>query len=160
MQTKLNLEHTVLKNATANLLRLGGSGIVALLLPAFLVRMLPKDVYGAWGILLQLTLYVTYFDFGIQTAVARFIAHESEIGSPASGDQIVSTAFLMLSGGALLAFVLVAVLALHIPDIFHQMPIALACPFRPKFRSAVRPRSNLVAGLSGFRSIAQRGQCR
>ena len=33
------------------------------------------DSYGAWSLVLQLSAYVGYFDFGIQTAVGRFVAH-------------------------------------------------------------------------------------
>jgi hypothetical protein len=44
MQHHDNLKRIVIKNASANLLRLVGAGIVALLLPPFLVRMLPRDV--------------------------------------------------------------------------------------------------------------------
>src|SRR5437763_11492664 len=74
-----NLGRLVAKNASANLVRLAGTGVVALLLPPFLVREMSKGAYGAWALLLQLTLYVSYFDFGIQTAVARFVAHADEL---------------------------------------------------------------------------------
>ncbi|HTM37405.1 MAG TPA: polysaccharide biosynthesis C-terminal domain-containing protein [Terriglobales bacterium] len=120
-----NLSRTVVKNAWANLARLTGSGIVALLLSPFLVRALAKDVFGAWSLLLQLTLYVTYLDFGIQTAVSRFVAHAEELGDSKQRDGIVSTAFAMLSCAALLGCVLVVVLAWQLPNLFRQMPPAL-----------------------------------
>src|SRR5438552_510893 len=113
MQHHDNLKRIVIKNASANLLRLVGAGIVALLLPPFLVRMLPKDVYGAWALLLQLTLYVGYLDFGIQTAVARFVAHTTELGDFEQRDGIVSTALIMLSGAAILGVLLTIVLVLR-----------------------------------------------
>ncbi len=128
MQHHDNLKRTVIKNASANLLRLVGSGIVALLLPPFLVRMLPKDVYGAWALLLQLTLYVGYLDFGIQTAVARFVAHTTELGDFEQRDGIVSTALVMLSGAAILGVLLTIVLVLRLPEIFSQMPQAISHP--------------------------------
>jgi len=120
-----SLGRTIFRNASANLVRLIGSGIVALLLPPFLVRALSRDVYGAWALLLQLTLYVGYFDFGIQTAVARFIAHESELGAWEKCGEIVSTSFAMLCGASVLAIAMIAALALHISNIFPQMPSSL-----------------------------------
>jgi O-antigen/teichoic acid export membrane protein len=123
-----NLNRTVVKNASANLVRLAGSGIVALLLPPFLVRMLPKDTYGAWALLLQLTLYVSYLDFGIQTAVARFVAHTDELNQTEERNGIVSTAFAMLSAAAVLGCMLIALLAWLIPGMFHQMPAGLYHP--------------------------------
>jgi O-antigen/teichoic acid export membrane protein len=128
MQHDDNLKRTVIKNAAANLLRLAGSGVVALLLPPFLVRMLPKDVYGAWALLMQLTLYVGYLDFGIQTAVARFVAHTTELGDFEQRDGIVSTALVMLSGAAILGAVLTIVLVLRLPEIFSQMPPGISHP--------------------------------
>lgn len=122
------LTQKVVKNASANLGRLAGAGIVALLLPPFLVRQLPKDVYGAWALLLQLTLYVSYLDFGIQTAVSRFVAHTDELGEEEKRDGIVSTAFLMLLAAAVLGCALVAVLAWQLPGMFRQMPSSLYHP--------------------------------
>lgn len=128
MQVVDNLNRTVVKNASANLVRLAGSGIVALLLPPFLVRVLSKETYGAWALLLQLTLYVSYLDFGIQTAVARFVAHTHELNQVEERNGIVSTAFAILSGAALVGCVLIVVLAWFIPGMFRQMPPTLYHP--------------------------------
>ena len=119
-----------MKNASVNALRLGGAGVVALLLPPFLVRELDKPTYAAWALLLQLTLYVGYFDFGIQTAVARFVAHADELHDAKQRDGILSTALLMLTGGAILAVALIVVLTWRLPQIFRQMPAELINPAR------------------------------
>ena len=128
MQHEDNLKRTVIKNASANLVRLAGSGVVALLLPPFLVRMLPRDVYGAWALLLQLTLYVGYLDFGIQTAVARFVAHANELDHCEERDGIVSTAFVMLTIAMGFGCLLVVLLVWQLPVIFRQMPAELYRP--------------------------------
>jgi len=125
MMTKSSLSRTVCKNASANLLRLAGSGIVALLLPPFLVRMLPTETYSAWALLLQLTLYVGLLDFGIQTAVARFVAHADERHNPDERDGSVSTAAALLVVAAIVGFCLVALLAWQLPRIFTSMPAHL-----------------------------------
>jgi O-antigen/teichoic acid export membrane protein len=128
MSTSPSLTNTIVKNASANLVRLAGAGVIALLLPPFLVRELSKDAYGAWSLLLQLTLYVGYLDFGIQTAVSRFVAHAEELGDNKQRDGVVSTAFVMLSVAALLGCALVVVLAWQLPNLFRQMPSALYQP--------------------------------
>src|SRR5262249_21418674 len=122
------VERTIVKNASANLLRLVGSGVVALLLPPFLVRMLPKEVYGTWSLLLQLTLYVTYLDFGVQTAVAKFVAHANELGDADGRDEVVSTATLMLSVAAVIGTVLIVFLSWQLPQFFPGMPAFLQRP--------------------------------
>jgi O-antigen/teichoic acid export membrane protein len=126
--THNSLHRLIVKNAFANLVRLAGAGIVALLLPPFLARELPKDVYGAWALLLQLALYAGYLDFGIQTAVARFVAHANELNDADQRDGIFSTAFALLAGAGLLGCALVVGLAWQIPHIFHQMPAYLYHP--------------------------------
>lgn len=120
-----NLERTIVRNASTNLVRLAGSGVIALVLPAVLVRTLPPDTYGAWALLLQLTLYVAYLDFGIQTAVAKFVAGADELNDTQQRDGIVSTSFAMLVFAALIGLVLIATLAWQLSNIFPQMPRAL-----------------------------------
>ena len=119
------LGQTVFKNASVNLVRLIGSGIVALLLPPFLVRMLPTATYSAWALLLQLTLYVGLLDFGIQTAVARFVAHADELNDLEQRDGVASTALVLLSLVAVLGFCLCGALAWQLPHVFKAMPIDL-----------------------------------
>lgn len=118
----------MVKNASVNLARLAGAGVIALLLPPFLVRALPKDVYGAWALLLQITLYVGYLDFGLQTAVSRFVAHADELNDVSQRDGVVSTAFALLAGAMLLGTLLVVVLAWQLPGLFRQMPASLLHP--------------------------------
>lgn len=123
-----DLGRIVVKNASVNVLRLAGAGVVALLLPPFLVRELDKPTYAAWALLLQLTLYVGYFDFGIQTAVARFVAHADELQDARQRDGILSTALLLLSIAAILGGALVVLLAWRLPQMFRQMPAELIDP--------------------------------
>lgn len=125
MTAKRSLRGGVIKNASANLVRLAGSGIVALLLPPFLVRRLPTDTYSAWALLLQLTLYIGLLDFGIQTAVARFVAHADELRDAHRRDGMASTAAVLLGLAAIAAFLFIAVLAWQLPRIFTAMPAQL-----------------------------------
>jgi O-antigen/teichoic acid export membrane protein len=122
------IEQTIVKNASANLIRLAGSGIVALLLPPLLARMLPKETFGTWALLLHLTLYVSYFDLGMQTAVARFVAHADELNDAHQRNGIVSTAFVALAFAALASCLAIVVVSWNIPALFPQMPLALVRP--------------------------------
>jgi O-antigen/teichoic acid export membrane protein len=125
MQTTQSLKQTVLRNASANLLRLAASGIVALLLPPFLVRMLPTETYSTWALVLQVTAYLGFLDFGIQTAVARFVAHADELNDPAQRNGIASTAFVLLAFASGLGMFVIGVLAWQLPHIFKAMPVSL-----------------------------------
>jgi O-antigen/teichoic acid export membrane protein len=68
------IRFTIIKNALANLLRGGATAVVALGLPHFLTRSLDSNRFAAWCLVLQIAAYAGYFDFGLQTAVARYLA--------------------------------------------------------------------------------------
>ena len=89
-------EFVLLKNAAANVVRGGAAAIVALILPPFLTRLMNPDSYGTWALVLQLSAYVGYLDFGIQTAIGRFMAHANARGDTEHRDRVVSTATVAL----------------------------------------------------------------
>ena len=99
--------------------------MVAIILPPFLTRLMSADSYGAWALVLQLSAYVGYLDFGIQTAVGRFVAHANEMRNAEYRDRIVSTAIAALSTAAILAIGGSIGLVALFPHIFRQMPVSL-----------------------------------
>ncbi len=116
---------TVIKNALANVMRGGASAVVALALPHFLTRALDHDRFAAWALMLQIAAYANYLDFGLQTAVARYLAQAMERGDNAQRDRLVSTAFAMLAGGGALALLVIGVVAWQLPRIFHGVPLQM-----------------------------------
>ena len=116
---------TIVKNAFANLCRGGAAAVVALLLPPFLTRILSKDAYGTWLLILQLSTYVGFLDFGIQTAVGRYVAHCNEIGDAKQRDSIVSTSLAVLIVAGLVAMGGITLLSWQLPYLFKDMPAQL-----------------------------------
>jgi O-antigen/teichoic acid export membrane protein len=112
----------LLKNAFANVARGSSAAFVAILLPPFLTRLMSSDAYGAWSLVLQLSAFVGYLDFGIQTAIGRFIAHTGESGNTEKRDRIVSTSSAALAAVGIAGLVGTLGLALLLPHIFHQLP--------------------------------------
>ncbi len=119
------LNQTIAKNATANLLRGGATAAVALLLPHFLTHALDRDRFSAWSLMLQIAAYVGYLDFGLQTAVARFIAQTTELQQLDRREQLIGTARTLLSAAALLGALVIAVVILDIQHFFKGVPPAL-----------------------------------
>jgi O-antigen/teichoic acid export membrane protein len=122
---KRNEKLILVKNAAANVVRGSASAVVAVVTPLFLVRLMSVDSYGVWSLVLQLSAYVGYLDFGIQTAVGRFVAHSNEKSDEAQRDGIVSTSFAALT--VIGAVVLLASfgVAFLFPHVFRHMPSAL-----------------------------------
>lgn len=115
----------LIKNAVANVVRGSSAALVALVLPPFLVRVLSTDAFAAWSLVLQLSLYTGFLDFGIQTAVGRFVAHSEELKDHHQRDRVVSTSFVLLLGSGVVAFAAMLLLAWFLPVLFAGLPPAL-----------------------------------
>jgi O-antigen/teichoic acid export membrane protein len=109
----------------ANIAIGSASAIIALILPPILVRWLPKDVFGTWSLVLQVGAYVGFLNFGIQTAVGRYVSHYTALGDIKERDRLVSTAFIMLTIAAIVAMLIISIVGLFISELFRQMPITL-----------------------------------
>lgn len=134
----------LVKNAAANVVRGGAAAMMALILPPFLARLMRTDSYGAWLLILQLSAYVGYLDFGIQTAVGRFVAHANEQGDAEGRDRIINTSLAVLTVAGAIACAVSVVMALLVPYIFWQMPLFLVRDVRI---ALVLVASSLAIGL-------------
>jgi O-antigen/teichoic acid export membrane protein len=112
----------LLQGSASNLVRMLLSMMVSLLLPRFLVHRMTPAEYSAWFLILQLSAYVTYLDFGVQTAIGKFVAEYDALGDRSAARAMVSSAFSLLSIAAMIGCILVAVLTYRVPQLFHQMP--------------------------------------
>ncbi len=115
----------IFKNAFASIARGGAGALVAIILPPFLTKILAKDAYNTWLLILQLSTYVNFLDCGMQLGVGRFVAHYTELEDIPKRNGIVSTAIVLLSGLSTIAMVGIATLAWQLPNLFKDMPAAL-----------------------------------
>ena len=121
---------TTTKNAIANLVRGCATAAVAITLPRFLTRLLDVEHFAAWSLILQISAYASYLDFGLQTAIARFIAHAVELEQKERQAKLVSTALSLLSFAALIAFAVISVVIWQFPRLFDGIPNGLLPEFR------------------------------
>jgi O-antigen/teichoic acid export membrane protein len=115
----------VLQGSLSNLLRLLLSLAFSLYLPHFLVHHLVPAEYSAWVLILQLAAYINYFEFGIQTAVSKFVAEYDARGDRNELNRTVSSAFLLLVAGGSIGLAAIAILSWKVPALFHGMPVSL-----------------------------------
>jgi O-antigen/teichoic acid export membrane protein len=117
--------HTVAKNSAANVTRLAVTSLVSIFLPAYLTHHLPVKTYGAWVLILQLSAYVGYLDFGVQTAVSKYIAEYEAKRDPAGCSRCASVGLVIMLAASALGVLLTLILAWQVPNIFRTMPHAL-----------------------------------
>jgi O-antigen/teichoic acid export membrane protein len=112
----------LIKNAFANVVRGSSSALIALLVPPFLINSLSTEEFSAWILILQLSTYSNYLDFGIQTAVGRFVAYTNELDDREGRDRIINTAFIFLTSSAAFAICIILLGAWQLNNIFPQLP--------------------------------------
>ena len=113
--------------------------LVSLVLPPFLVHRMAPAEYSAWVLILQLSAYVNMLDFGLQTAIGKYVAEYDASGDREASHHLLSTSFTILAVAAAVACVAIAVMVWGVPQLFHQMPAGLV----PAVRIAL-----LAVGLS------------
>jgi O-antigen/teichoic acid export membrane protein len=126
----MSKKRKVLQGSASNLVRLLLSMLVSLVLPPFLVHRMPPAEYSAWVLILQLSAYVNLLDFGLQTAIGKFVAEYDASGDRDASHGIVSTSFTLLAAAAIIACAAVVVMSWLTPKLFHQMPPALMSEVR------------------------------
>src|ERR1035438_8929041 len=62
------------RNVLISGLRTAVFAFSGVMVPAFLTHRLPPETYGAWTLILQIAGCISYLEFGIQIAVAKYIA--------------------------------------------------------------------------------------
>jgi O-antigen/teichoic acid export membrane protein len=116
---------TFIRNSAASAGGMVVTSLIALLLPPFLVHRLTPAVYSAWVLILNLGAYVGYFDFGVQTAVSKFVAEHDARGDYESCSRCASTGMAIMLCGMVLGMALSVGLAASVPTLFRNMPAAL-----------------------------------
>jgi O-antigen/teichoic acid export membrane protein len=103
---------------------------VAIALPRFFTRLLDTERFAAWSLILQIAAYASYLDFGLQTAIARFVAEAIELEHKERQEKLISTALILLSLAALIAFAIISIVIWQFPHLFGGIPLGLLPEFR------------------------------
>lgn len=113
---------TITGNAVANLFRIGASWLSVLILPSILVRFLDKQTYATWILILQVGVYISLFDNGIQSVIGRFVGRANELNDQELMRRTLSSAACILSVAALIASIAVLILAWQFNVFFKGAP--------------------------------------
>lgn len=114
-------DRTLIRRAGANLARGLGGSLPLALLPPLLARRLGGDEFALWVLVVQLASYVSYFEFGIQTAVSKTVATSTASGNLEASRGPVAAGLRLLVSAAFLGLGLALISVAVLPHIF-QVP--------------------------------------
>ncbi len=120
----------VFKNAAANIVRGLATAAVALILPHFLIHSLDNDRFAIWALILQIASYISFLDFGLQTAIARFLAHANGSGETERLDAFIATSLALLSGAGVLGIAAATLFVSQAQHFFPGVPPSLLFEFK------------------------------
>jgi len=113
------------KNAISNVINGASSAAFAIILPYFFVRYFDRAEFGVWLLVLQLAAYINYFNFGVQTAIGRYVSQAIGTGDRNLAERILTAGVQILAVLAVLGFFVMAGLAWSFPLIFRQVDTKL-----------------------------------
>lgn len=118
----MNLKRQTIKNVGASWLRQLVSLTVGFFLAPFVLHKLGDDQYGLWVLLLSVFGYYGLFDFGIRSAVVKYVA---EFNTTADVDRLrrtINTIIFMYSCIGLAIFIVIEVGSFFVGSLFHLPP--------------------------------------
>jgi O-antigen/teichoic acid export membrane protein len=120
-----SMRKLVIRNGIANVTRVAIFGFAGFVIPVVLVRRLTPQTYNIWLLMLQLGAYVSFLDFGFQTAVSKFIAEFDARNEYEECGRILSNAVILLIAVALIGILGLLSISLLVPRLFPQIPASL-----------------------------------
>jgi O-antigen/teichoic acid export membrane protein len=116
---------TFTRNSMLSVGRVFATAALALLLPSYLTHKLSVLTYAAWVLILQVSAYVGYLEFGIQAGVSKYVAEYDAKGDAAGSSMRASVGLALMLVASVFGVVLTLILAWQVPAIFREMPPAL-----------------------------------
>jgi O-antigen/teichoic acid export membrane protein len=116
---------TFTRNSILSVGRLFITSALALILSSYLTRTLPVKIFSAWVLILQVSAYVSYLEFGIQSGIAKYVAEYDARSDAAGANMRASAGLALMVIASALGVVLTLILAWQVPAIFHEMPASL-----------------------------------
>lgn len=112
------MNQVLVKNISFNLMGMFSAIIYTFLLVPIVIKGLGDTHYGLWNLIMSCVGYMAVLDFGIQTAVSRYVARYRGLGDKNGVESVYSNALVMYASTAVLALVGCIILAFNIEAVF------------------------------------------
>jgi len=103
-------------NTVVNYLAYSSNIIIALVLSPYVVSYLGDTFYGVWSIIVALTGYYSFLDFGIRQGVSQYVSRYLSSGDYKNFNKTLNSALVMLSGIGVAAALITVLVGLQFGD--------------------------------------------
>ena len=114
----MNLGSRAAANVTSSWLKLAVQLGVAVVVSPFMLHKLGDSAFGVWILVLSLTGYLGFFDFGVRASIGRYVARFAATGDLEQLRRFVNTALAACSVLGLLALVLTGLGSIYLSALF------------------------------------------
>ncbi|WP_446744554.1 lipopolysaccharide biosynthesis protein [Silvibacterium acidisoli] len=113
------------RNVVISSMRLFVMAASGLALPAFLTHHLPPSTYSAWVLILQVAGYVSYLEFGVTTAISKYVAEHAAANDMEACNRHASAGVTITCVSGVIGVLISILLAFSVPTLFHDIPATL-----------------------------------
>ena len=113
------LRKTIIRNASSSFAAQAIGAFTAIFITPFIVRSLGQSVYGLWMLVASFVGYFGMTDFGLRSAVGRFIALYRAKNDPENMNRVIVTALVLLSAACVLIIIVTLASSLFFTRMFH-----------------------------------------
>lgn len=133
----------ILENVFSNWAGLVVTVIIAFIVSPVIVNSLGKEIYGVWTLIVSITGYFTVLDFGVNTAIVRYVSSSVAKHDYAAARSVYSTSLAIFALMALCIIIFSLIFGYFLPDIFEINQVARLYLYAVFIVSA----ADLAAGL-------------
>lgn len=153
--------HKIIGNIFSNWAGLIVSVIIAFVVSPIIVNTLGKELYGIWTIIISITGYFTVLDFGVNTAIVRYVSSSFAQKNYTAARSVYSTSIIIFAIVAIAILLFSAIFGYFLPDIFDIHQVARSYIYIVFVISAIDLASGLIfsvilgslVGLQEFKLI-------
>lgn len=113
------------RNSILSVSRLFAASAIALILPGYLTHRLSVQTYAAWVLILQVSAYVSYLDFGVQAGISKYVSEYIARNDSEGASKRASAGLALMLIASMLGVVLTLIVVWQVPQLFHEMPATL-----------------------------------
>jgi O-antigen/teichoic acid export membrane protein len=118
----LNLRLRALKNVSSSWLSLGVNVIVSIILTPLILHHLGDSAYGLWALVFSFAGYFNIFDFGLSSAVIRYVSRFNAMRDYEQLTKYVNSILFVFTCIAIFLLVATVVVSWYVNAIFHIPP--------------------------------------